>query len=47
MIHYTYKTKECFELHDKLQHSEQGGEKLQKLKEKNYRVVLRKKELKC
>ena len=33
---YTYKAKECFELHDKLRHSQQEREKVQELKERIY-----------
>ena len=42
---YTYK--ECLKLHDKLHHSQQGKEKVQKPKERNYRVIFRKIEHRC
>ena len=44
---YKYKTKECIELHNKLHHSQQGRKKLQELKERNYRVVFRKRKHRC
>ena len=44
---YTCKIKECLELRDKLHHSQQGREKVQELKEKNYRAVFKKREHIC
>ena len=43
-VHYKYKTKECLELNVKLHHSQQGREKIQELKERNYRALFRKRE---
>ena len=39
-----YNTKECLELHDKLHHSQQGREKVKKLKERNCRAIFKKRE---
>ena len=39
---FTNKTKECLELYDKLNHSQHGREKVQEMKEQNYRDVFRK-----
>ena len=41
---YKYKITECLEQHDRLQH---GKEKLQELKERNYRAIFRKREHRC
>ena len=40
--HYIYKTK-----HDRLHHLQQGKEKLQELKERNYKVIIRKRKHIC
>ena len=37
----TYKTNDFLELYDKLNHSQQGREKVKELKERNYRTVFR------
>ena len=44
--HYVYKTKECLELLEKLHHT-QGREKLEELKERNYRAIFKKREHRC
>ena len=41
---YKYKITECLEQHDRLQH---GKEKLQELKERNYKVIIRKRKHIC
>ena len=45
-IQDVYKTPECLELHERLQH-QQGREKIQELEEKNYRTVFRQREHRC
>ena len=44
---YICNTKECIELHDKFHHIQQGKEKVQELKEINYRAVFNKREQRC
>ena len=44
---YTYKTNKCLKLYDKFHHSQQRREKVQELKERNYRAVFKKREHRC
>ena len=44
---YKYKTTECLEQHDRLHHSQHRKEKVQELKERNYRAIFRKREHGC
>ena len=43
---YFYRTSECLELHERLQH-QQGKEKIQEMKEKNYRAKFKQREHRC
>ena len=44
---YAYKTRKYLELQDKLNQSQQRREKVEELKEKNYRVIFKKREHRC
>ena len=46
-MRYKYKTTEWLEQHDRLHYSQHGKEKLQELKERNYRAIFRKREHRC
>ena len=41
--HYKYGTTECLEQYDSLHHSQCGKEKVEQQKERNYRVIFKKK----
>ena len=41
---YVYKRKQCLELHDRLRYSQEGKERVEEMKEINYKAIFKKRE---